>query len=82
MPVVFRVGSLVFYFYSNEGNEPPHIHERKGKGENESVGKWWLADGSSVFAEGFTNAELRTIRSTVLTRRQELIDAWNTHFSN
>ncbi|MCB9870153.1 MAG: DUF4160 domain-containing protein [Planctomycetes bacterium] len=26
MPTVLRIGSTRFFFYSNEGNEPPHIH--------------------------------------------------------
>jgi len=26
MPTVLRVGRFRFYFFSNEGQEPPHIH--------------------------------------------------------
>ena len=26
MPTVLRIGSYRFHFYSDEGNEPPHIH--------------------------------------------------------
>jgi hypothetical protein len=26
MPTVFRVGSARFFFYSNENQEPPHVH--------------------------------------------------------
>ena len=31
MPEVFRTEGYVFSFYSNEGNEPLHIHVRKAK---------------------------------------------------
>ena len=30
MPEVFRDGALVYFFYSNEGHEPIHIHVRRG----------------------------------------------------
>ena len=26
MPTVLRIGPFRFHFYSDEGNEPPHIH--------------------------------------------------------
>jgi hypothetical protein len=28
MPVVLRIGRFQFFFFSNEGREPPHIHVR------------------------------------------------------
>jgi hypothetical protein len=33
MPAVFLAEGFVASFYSNEGNEPPHVHARKGGGE-------------------------------------------------
>jgi len=38
MPTVLRVGGFRFHFYSDEGNEPPHIHIRCEHGEC----KFWL----------------------------------------
>jgi hypothetical protein len=32
MPEVFRKLGYVFFFYSNEGQEPMHIHVRKAGG--------------------------------------------------
>lgn len=29
MPTVRRIGSARFFFYSNEGTEPPHIHVKE-----------------------------------------------------
>lgn len=38
MPTVRQIGSARFFFYSNEGTEPPHIHvEQAG-----AVAKFWL----------------------------------------
>lgn len=33
MPVVHREGPYRFSFYSNEGNEPPHIHVRRDRNQ-------------------------------------------------
>ncbi len=30
MPTVMRIGRYRFYFFSNEGEEPPHIHIKAG----------------------------------------------------
>jgi hypothetical protein len=38
MPTVLRSGSFRFHFYSDEGNEPPHIHVETPDGEC----KFWL----------------------------------------
>jgi len=38
MPTILRIGNLRFHFYSDEGNEPPHIHISTPDGEC----KFWL----------------------------------------
>ena len=38
MPTVLRLGAFRFHFYSDEGNEPPHIHVATPDGEC----KFWL----------------------------------------
>jgi len=38
MPTVLRIGSFRFHFYSDERNEPPHIHVKTPDGEC----KFWL----------------------------------------
>lgn len=32
MPTILRKLGFRFFFYSNEGNEPPHVHVEKDKG--------------------------------------------------
>ena len=53
MPTVFTVAGLRFFFYSNEGAEPPHVHVEKG----DAIGKWWLANLQQDYASGFTKAD-------------------------
>ncbi|MBC8167612.1 MAG: DUF4160 domain-containing protein, partial [Bryobacteraceae bacterium] len=38
MPTILYVQGWRFYFYSNEGNEPMHVHAVKGDAEC----KYWL----------------------------------------
>ena len=38
MPTVMRIGPYRFFFYSNENDEPRHVHVRAGDDE----AKFWL----------------------------------------
>jgi hypothetical protein len=38
MPVVLRIGPYVFFFFSLENDEPPHIHVQRDR----DVAKFWL----------------------------------------
>jgi Domain of unknown function (DUF4160) len=38
MPTVARIGPFRFFFYSNEGAEPPHIHAQQDR----KMAKFWL----------------------------------------
>jgi hypothetical protein len=50
MPTVLRWNGYRFYFFSNEGSEPPHIHVDKG---GNSV-KYWLEPVSMARNFGFS----------------------------
>jgi len=38
MPTVLRIGPYRFFFFSNEGNEPPHVHVER----DDNTAKYWL----------------------------------------
>lgn len=81
MPVVFRFGSLKFFFYSNEGNprEPIHIHIRGPSGE----AKIWLEPAIGIAASrGFNRSELADIIREVAKNRSAIERVWHEHFSN
>jgi hypothetical protein len=40
MPTVLFINGFRFFFYSNEGFEPQHIHIEKGN----AVARFWLED--------------------------------------
>lgn len=76
MPTVLRVGSTRFFFYSNEGSEPPHIHvERAG-----AVAKFWLSPVSLASSIRFGGHELRRLERQVTDHRVQFLEAWNDYF--
>jgi Domain of unknown function (DUF4160) len=44
MPTILRTNGFRFFFYSNENDEPAHVHVEKGNAE----GKTWLEPTLSV----------------------------------
>jgi hypothetical protein len=76
MPTALRIGPYRFYFYSNENDEPSHIHVDRDK---LSV-KFWLNPVSCARNFGFNSRELREIEELVSTNEAKLLEAWNDHF--
>ncbi len=76
MPTVLRVGRFRFYFFSNERQEPPHIHVKTA--ENEA--KFWLDPVGMAFNYGFRGHELGEIDLLVRQHRARFLEAWNEHF--
>jgi hypothetical protein len=81
MPVVFRVGGLRFFFFSNEGlpREPPHIHV-KGSGNDAKI--WLEPEISIADSYGFNSKQLADIIRIVTENRDRILRAWNEHFGN
>jgi len=76
MPTVLRIGSVRFFFYSNEGSEPPHIHiEQEG-----AMAKFWLEPVSLAGSSRFRGHELRRLERQVNEHRQEFLEAWHDYF--
>ena len=49
MPTILVVEGFRFYFFSNEGTEPAHVHVEKGDG----TAKFWLQPVELVHSDGF-----------------------------
>jgi hypothetical protein len=61
MPTVLRIGPFRFHFYSDESNEPPHIHVRSPAGEC----KFWLEPVRLARNRGIAVHDLRVIERLV-----------------
>lgn len=77
MPTIFIDHGFRFFFYSNEGHEPIHVHVERG----DAIGKWWILPTTSMAsAVGMSPKEQKAINEIIKRRRPEIIDAWNKHF--
>jgi len=77
VPTVLRVGRFRFFFYSNEGEEPPHIHVQAAEKEC----KFWLSPIRLGFNHGFRAHELNEVERLVRAHATQLLEAWNGYFS-
>jgi hypothetical protein len=76
VPTVLRWGSYRAFFYSNEGDEPAHIHVRSGDKE----AKFWLHDFTVAANAGFPAHEISGIIRHLRQNRDPLLSAWNEYF--
>jgi hypothetical protein len=76
MPTLLEVEGFRFYFFSQERNEPPHVHVEKGDGR----AKFWLAPVELAHARGFTKAEIRRSRELVNEHAEDFGARWQQHF--
>lgn len=78
MPTILRIGRYRFFFYSNEGQELPHIHVEAGGDE----AKFWLQPVRLAANHGFRARELNEIQQLVLEHEPEFVEAWDDHFGD
>ena len=76
MPVVWRERGFRFFFWSNERNEPPHVHVELGDG----YAKVWLSPVSLAQSGGFGAREVRDLLAIVTEHRGEMEQAWHDHY--
>lgn len=77
MPTVLRIKGYRFFFYSNEGTEPRHVHVEKDEG----LAKYWLDEVELVESYDFSSKELKEIQG-IIEENQELLKLkWDEYFN-
>lgn len=76
MPTVLREHGFAFYFFSEEGGEPPHVHADKGDG----TVKFWLQPVRVAVSEGLKPAELRQALDIAEAHQAYLTERWHEYF--
>jgi hypothetical protein len=66
-----------FFFFSNEGNEPPHIHIEKA----EAHAKYWLEPVELASSYAFNAKELNELRKLVIENKTLFEHKWHEYFS-
>jgi hypothetical protein len=77
MPTVYRAGPHRFFFFSKEGNDPPHIHVETA----ENAAKFWLSPVELVWAVGYNAREIRKLRELVEEHAEFFLEKWYEHFN-
>lgn len=77
MPTAMWKDGARYFFYSNEGGEPAHIHVVKGSG----TAKFWLRDVHCVHSRGLNQYELNRIERTVVDNLNYLLEVWDGFFN-
>ena len=77
MPTVYREAGFLFYFYAEEGIEPPHVHVDKGDG----TAKLWLKPVRLAWTDGLKINEVRLALRIAGQQQPKLLEAWNEFFA-
>lgn len=72
MPTLLRKNGFRFFFYSNERNEPPHIHVIGRSGE----AKVWLDPVRISETHGLSNRDCRDILQILLENVRDFRERW------
>jgi hypothetical protein len=73
VPTVLRERSFRFFFWSNERNEPPHVHVESGDG----YAKFWLSPVSLAESVGYDSNEVRQLLDIVIAHREMMERVWH-----
>ncbi len=77
MPTILRVGKFRFFFFSNEGLEPVHVHVESA----EDYAKFWLQPVALAGSVGYNGKELTRLRKVVEENAALFVEKWNEYFS-
>ncbi len=78
MPTLLLVQGFRFFFYSNENDEPVHVHVTKGN----SVAKLWLEpEIIAAYFYGFTKKEQNIILQIAKQHVENFKQKWNEYFA-
>ena len=80
MPTVILVRGWRVFFYSNEGNEPVHIHARKGSAECKIWLKVDMYDIEQAWEHDLSPRLQREIRKIVFDHFDLIVEEWKNHF--
>ncbi|QZY53528.1 DUF4160 domain-containing protein [Leucobacter tenebrionis] len=66
-----------FFFYSNEGSEPVHVHVER----QNCTAKFWLRPVELAHRRGFSAVELNRLSDIVKLHEAQIEEAWHEHFN-
>lgn len=83
LPNLLSFRGFNIYFWSDEGNEPIHVHVQKGKHTSASTKIWLLEDGNCLVANNksqLTRRQLRIMEDFIKRNFKLICKAWKNYF--
>ena len=83
MPTLFEIYGYRIFFWSNEGNEPVHVHVCKGQPTAEATKIWLPPESNPVLAHNnsrIPQKDLNRILKIVAMNRDSIIARWYDYF--
>ncbi len=75
MPVFLRYHGWIFFIYSADCGERPHVHIGRSVGTSPTA-KFWIDEVELFSASGLTRRELRQIERTIEDHQEHLLAEW------
>lgn len=85
MPQIFRIGSYIVYFWSNENNplEPVHVHISEGRASADATKIWITSSGKTLLCNNnskIAEKDLRQLMRIIEANSRTIIDKWYSQF--
>ena len=85
MPLIFKIGNYLVYFWSNENDplEPIHVHVTEGIPSEKGTKIWITQRGKCLLCHNNSKIPsriLRDIMEIIESRSEEIIQKWYTYF--
>ena len=84
MPILFELYGYKIFFWSNENNEPVHVHVAKGKQSANATKIWLPADSNPVLVHNrsrIPQKDLTRLLKAVAQNRDTIIARWYDYFN-
>lgn len=83
MSSLFQIGGYKVFFWSNENNEPIHVHIGKGKPVSNATKIWITSSGGCIVANNngkIPSNELSELLEVISAQFFMICDVWKKHF--
>ena len=83
MPQVFVILGYIVYFWSNENDEPIHVHVCKGSPQKDAT-KVWITEDGPVLEHNkskIPKKDLKRILAWIAMHDELIIKKWQFHYS-
>lgn len=77
MPTVIRIGPYRFFFYSSDGDEPPHVHVER----DDKIAKIWIQPIRLAYSGGLNRKEIAKVIGIVEEHQTTILEVWHEYFS-